>query len=128
MKQYDEQMKNAYESRHQARAVDLWYVLVPGIKVLVKARTPSKIGASWEGPWTILRLMGLADSTVKVLTDAHKARVVVVANVKPYRGDEPIRVMKQLRIDKDWIGKYVGAGGTKWDSSDSDDGWLSNDG
>ena len=94
MKQYDEQMKNAYESRHQARAVDLWYVLVPGMKVLVKAGTPSKIGASWEGPWTVLRLMGPADSAVKVLTNAHKACMVAVANVKPYHGHELIRVTK----------------------------------
>ena len=42
MKQYDKQMKNAYKSRHQARAVDLRYVLVPGMKVLVKARTPAR--------------------------------------------------------------------------------------
>ena len=51
--------------------MDLWYILVPGMKVLVKARTPSKLGASWEGPWMVLRLMGPADSTVKVLTDVH---------------------------------------------------------
>ena len=72
--------------------------------------------------------MGPADSTVKVLTDAHKARMVAVANVKPYRGDEPVSVTKQPLVDEDWIGKYVGAGGAEWDSSDSDDGWLSDDG
>ena len=59
-----------------------------------KARTLGKLGASWEGPWTVLRLMGTADSTVKVLSDVHKARVVAAANVKPYRGDEPVRITK----------------------------------
>ena len=81
--------------------MDLWYILVPGMKVLVKARTPSKLGASWEGPWIASRLMGPADSTVKVLPDAHKARMVAVANVKLYHGDEPIRVTKQPQIDED---------------------------
>ena len=56
------------------------------MKVLVKAQLSSKLGASWEEPWTVLRLMGPADSAVEVLIDAHKARVVAVANVKPYHG------------------------------------------
>ena len=101
MKQYNKQMKNTYETKQQASAVDLRYILVPGMKVLVTAQTHSKLGASWEGPWMVLQLMGPADNAVKVLTDAHKARMVVVANVKPYCGDEPIRVMKRARIDKD---------------------------
>ena len=67
-------------------------------------------------------LMGPAYSAVKVLTDAHKARVVAVANVKPYCGDEPIRVTKRPQINEDWIGKYVGASAAEWDSSDSNDG------
>ena len=76
----------------------------------------------------MLRLMGITDSAVEVLTDNDKARVVAVAKVKPYHGDEPVRVTKWPRTEEDWIGKYVGAGGTKWESSDSDDGWLSEDG
>ena len=71
MQQYNEQMKNTHKTKQQASAVDLRYILVPGMKVLVKARTPSKLGASWEGPWMVLWLMGPADSTVEVLTDAH---------------------------------------------------------
>ena len=94
MKQYNEQMKNTYKTKQQASAENLRYILVPGMKVLVKARTPSKLGASWEGPWMVLRLMGPADNAVEVLTDAHKAHVVGVVNVKLYHGDEPIRVTK----------------------------------
>ena len=71
MKQYNKQMKNTYKTKEQASAMDLRYIMVSGMKVLVKARTPSKLGASWEGPWMVLRLMGPADSTVEVLTDAH---------------------------------------------------------
>ena len=47
-------MKTACEAKQLADAVDLWYVLVPGMKVLVKACTPAKLEASWEGPWTML--------------------------------------------------------------------------
>ena len=73
---------------------DLHFVLMPGMKVLVHSRVSGKLEASWEGPWTVLRLLGPADSEVKVLTSKHKARVVAVINVKPYRGTEPARVVK----------------------------------
>ena len=69
MQQYDTHMKKAYEAKQAARALDLRFVLVPGMKVLVKSRKPGKLEASWEGPWTVLRLMGPADSAVEVLTD-----------------------------------------------------------
>ena len=82
-------MKDAYEAKHPTSQVDLRFVLVPGMKVLVRARTPGKLQASWEGPWTVMRLLGPADSAVEVLTHEHKARVVAVANVKLYRGNEP---------------------------------------
>lgn len=38
----------------------------------------------------MMRLLGLADSAVEVLTHEHKARVVAVANVKLYHGNEPV--------------------------------------
>ena len=82
-------MKNAYEAKHPTSQVDLRFVLVPGMKVLVRARTPGKLQASWEGPWTVMRRRGPANSAVEVLTHEHKARVVAVANVKLYRGNEP---------------------------------------
>ena len=74
---------------------DLRFVLMPGMKVLVCSRVPGKLEASWEGPWTVLRLLGPADSAVEVLALEHKARVVAVSNVKPYRGTEPERVAKR---------------------------------
>ena len=121
-------MKTTHETKQLAGAVDLQYVLVLGMKVLVKAHTHGKLEASWEGSWTVLQLMGSADSAVEVFTDNYKARVVAVANVKPYQGDEPVSVTKQPWTDEDWIGKYEGTGGDKWDISDSDDGWLTEDG
>ena len=66
--------------------------------------------------------MGPADSAIEVMTDAHKARVVMVAIVKPYHGGKPVQATKWPWTEEDWIGKYVGAGGVEWDSSDSDDG------
>ena len=74
---------------------DLRFVLMPGMKVLVRSRVPGKLEASWEGLWTVLQLLGLADHAVEVLISERKARVVAVSNVKPYRGTEPVRVAKR---------------------------------
>ena len=76
----------------------------------------------------MMRLLGPADSAVEVLTDEHKARVVVVANVKLYCGNEPVRWAKRPRVEEDWIGPYTATGGVEWDSTDSDEEWLSDDG
>ena len=37
----------------------------------------------------MMRLLGPSDSAVEMLTHEHKARVVAMANVKLYRGNEP---------------------------------------
>ena len=127
MLKYDETMRRDYEARHRKSIPDLRFVLTPGMKVLVRSRVPGKLEASWEGPWTVLRLLGPADSAVEVLTSEYKARVVAVSNVKPYRRTEPVRVAKRLRLNDDWVGHYSGAGGAEWDSS-SEDAWGSDDG
>ena len=88
-------MRRSYEARHGKGMPDLHFVLMPGMKVLVSSHVPGKLEASWEGPWTVLRLLGPADSAVEVLTSEHKARVVAVSNVKPYHGIEPARVAKR---------------------------------
>ena len=95
MLKYDETMRRDYEARHGKGTPDLRFVLTPGMKVLMRSRVPGKLEASWEGPWTVLRLLGPADSAVEVLTLEYKARVVAVSNVKPYRGTEPVRVAKR---------------------------------
>ena len=88
-------MRRSYEARHGKSMPDLRFVLTPGMKVLVCLRVPGKLEAGWEGPWTVLRLLGPIDSAVEVLTSEHKARVVAVSNVKPYCGTEPARVVKR---------------------------------
>ena len=88
-------MHHSYEARHGKGMPDLCFVLTPGMKVLVRSQVPGKLEASWEGLWTVLRLLEPADSVVEVLTSEHKARVVAVSNVKPYRGTEPARVAKR---------------------------------
>ena len=51
-----------------------------------------------------------------------------VASIKPYHGNEPVRVAKWLWVDKDWVDKYTGARDAEWDSSNSVDGWTNEDG
>ena len=88
-------MHRSYEAWHGKGMPDLHFVLTPGMKVLVRSRVPGKLEASWEGPWTVLRLLGPADSAGEVLTSEYKARVIAVSNVKPYRGTEPVQVAKR---------------------------------
>lgn len=70
---------------------DLRYVLEPGDAVWVKQRTPGKLQARAEGPYTFLRYAGDNHLGAEVMDAAGQLRIVAIANVLPHRGAAPQR-------------------------------------